>query len=258
MNMSWREKSSCNSITAFLLGASLVVGGAVVSAADEAPVVSPPTNQGIESRGSVPLQRTPMQPGLAAPSASQALQAVPSGPPSSPCNKNIPPEFLGPYTPPTYYQTVPAAAFSLALQPVSGLHFQSSGYTIRAWRDPSQVANLIRFVAPLYLPQGAVIRQIEIFLRDDDPQYNLYFALDDTVASTGPNPGLYGTYLWMTTANCVNGSADTMLLITGLAIPINSQHAYSMRIEWDVNNLNNATFDNGIQLHFIRIGYTLQ
>lgn len=167
MNMSWREKSFCNSIASFLFAASLLVGGAVVSAADEVPVASPPTNQGIESRGSVPLQRTPMQSGLAAPSAAQALQAVPSGPPSSPCNKNIPPEFFGPYAPPTYYQTVPAAAFSLALQPAPGLHFQSTGYTVRAWRDPNQVANLIRFVAPLYLAQGAMIRQIEIFLRDE-------------------------------------------------------------------------------------------
>jgi hypothetical protein len=213
------------------------------------------------TEGEIGTRATPMpmqKPGLTMPRNPQILQAIPSTPPPPACWKIIEPPFQGAYVAPTHYQTVPAAAFSLASQPALGIHFSLTARTgFRAWRDSNQIANRITFAAPGFLPQSAVIRQVEVFLKDDDPQYNLYFSLEETLAATGSDHGPFGAML-ATTSDCVNSPQSTILLVNGFAVTINSQHAYWMHVEWDVSNLNNATFDSGIHFYFVRLGYTLQ
>lgn len=245
MNTLWQKLS----LMVIFIGVPLLVGGATVSAADEVPSPQSPEKEELGTRGGLLFQSSPTQP---------VLKAMPSVPPPSPCWKNIQPPYEGQYVPPTHYHTVSAAAFSLSSQPAPGVHFQYKyGTSVRTWRDANHIANHISFAAPLFLPQGAVIRQVEVFLKDDDPQYNLNFSLGETIAATGTDLGPFGAMLSLS-SDCVKTAASAIVLLNRFAVPINSQRAYWMSVEWDVNNLNNATFDSGIHLHFVRLGYTLQ
>jgi len=263
--MMWWEKAY-STFTVCVIAVVMTVVPTVMLAADEAVPQTP--MQGEEqpqSRGALPLQRLAPTEQKSPPPLLGNPQFTPITPTSSPCELQFSPDFAGkPYVQPTHFLMVSPATFRLGAK--YDHYFVIGSGMVRAWRDARSPSDRITLTAPVLLPQGVVVRQIEVFLRDDDPMRDVSFSFFENSLTAQARP-VMGSRGLVTVSNCINSNApgSDVMRITGLALPIdNMRAAYSLKLNWEaegvtnVSNYSDRGANAGIEVNLIRIGYTLQ
>lgn len=215
----------------------------------------------IETRG---MQR--MQPTVPLEQQLRVIPATPLGSPvvgQSACR--VVPNTAGqPDIPPTHFHTLSGPAFvpeavgalsgSAAIRYSGRISEGGVGAAIGQNVAPTEA----RFAAPVFLPHGALIREIQIVLRDNDPQSDLTVML----AARGiENMQPVGYSRVTIESNCVQGPGFSTILVRGLTLPFSSQHAWSLSLQWNIHNLVGAPLTGTtpfIDVYFVRIGYTVQ
>lgn len=255
----------------------LIVGLSGPSAADDttpAPAPAPPNSEeSVESRGINPF-KSPSQI-----QANPKLHQVTPGLRVTPvCGISVPNEIGSkPHVQPTHYLTLPPTAFTMSSYQYTEL-FRIGAREIYAWRrdyNTKAAFPYITFEAPVFLPHGIVIRQLEALFLDDDPAADLELTLHETLPSAAGSfpPGDARPHLTDRSLSIVSGcipsgsrgtskpsgyGAYDIMQLTGVALPVNSQHAYSVRLAWTVNWHTPAITGESIMVRLVRIGYTLE
>jgi hypothetical protein len=126
------------------------------------------------------------------------------------------------------YQSIPAASFTLANFTGGDSDIFLAGDAEGTYRYTNSFATTIKsyMMAPIVLPDGATIKAVDLYMRDDDPSYTPFYEIR-RVTLAAPGAGFT-----LGTSPGAGEGADIALTISGLSEVVdNSQYAYFIRIQ---------------------------
>jgi hypothetical protein len=237
VDMSRPSALFCSKVIAVTLLVSLAFTWQLGSA--QGPVSSSPT-----------VKPAPIQP----PSAQQIQkgQGLPGIPP---CTANVTGYTPGPIVTPTHYLWIPPVAFSLNRE-LSVVGIDRGPLSLIAAKIPIPNQSntpdaTATFDAPLNLPNGIVIRQVEAFLEDSDATKNITVMLRAFGFSASGSATT--ATLASLESNCLTGPG--IVAAKGMVVKVDTNLlAYSLNATWVVG----TTDYYKLKLSRVRIGYTLQ
>lgn len=150
--------------------------------------------------------------------------------------------------PKTYYYSIPPAAFQ-----VTGHHDMVEGNPTW-WENEDETRTTIkspteRWVAPVYLPDGAVVTGMAIYFRDESVQDNVKVTLRKRLLSDD-------TYLNMCTIESTGSPGDFSLTTSSIAHSTISNFLHVHSILFSKQDIYYGM--NGLRLRAVRIAYTLE